>query len=110
LRPGPSTPYNTTRTHSEWFDASPSTKKKLSQIASENELPHVKGKDYYKFWMMPGMSFASKWEKVVNVKLRTAKKHKTLYVSDSDVAAAYDATFLKDGDLKRPTFGLNKRR
>lgn len=110
LRPGPSTPYNTTRTHSEWFDASPSLKRKLNKMTSLEEFPHKMNRDYYKFYMLPGMSYGPKWDKHVNVKLRTAKKHKTLYVPDSDVTAAYEATFMDDKELRRPDLGFKKRR
>lgn len=108
LRPGPSEPYNTTRNHSEWFDASPSTKKKLSMFTQDKEMPFVSNRSYYSRLMIPGMG-RKKFDQMVKTKLRTAKRHKKLYVPEADINAGYDTIFQKDKDLRRPAHGLKKR-
>lgn len=108
LRPGPSEPYDTTRVHSEWFDASPSTKKRLSEFMDQTQFHHTRDRSFYKFFMLPGMSFGPKWQKVINVKLRVAKKHKPLYIPQGDVKASINDVLAEDADLRRPTRGIKK--
>lgn len=108
LRVGPSTPYDTSRTHSEWFDPSPQMKKKLATVAELKDLPQARNKGWFKMLGVPSKSFGPKFERKLQLKHKADKKNFNRYLPESQKRASMDEIMLGDSTMRRPT-SLNKK-
>jgi hypothetical protein len=110
LRVGPSMPYDTSRTHSEWFDASPQTKKKLATFVDKDELFPVRDRDDFQKLGIPTSRMVDKFDKIIRVKTRPDKKKFKRYLPDNVKRVAVEKIFNNDKTMKRPVSSNKKSR